>query len=76
MNLRVVYVLEEPPDDWTGERGRISADLLARHLPTHVRNDRVYFVCGPEPMIQAAERGLHDLGVPMRRVHSELFHLV
>jgi predicted ferric reductase len=76
MNLRVVYVLEEPPDDWTGERGRVSADLLARHLPAHVRNDRVYFVCGPEPMIQAAERGLHDLGVPMRRVHSELFHLV
>ncbi|MCC7044952.1 MAG: ferric reductase-like transmembrane domain-containing protein [Acidobacteria bacterium] len=76
MNLRVVYVLEEPPDDWTGERGRLSADLLARHLPADVRNDRVYFVCGPEPMIRAGERSLKALGVPMRRVHSELFHLV
>jgi predicted ferric reductase len=76
LDLRVVYVLEEPPDDWRGERGRISAALLDRHLPADVRNDRAYFVCGPEPMIQVSERSLAALGVPMHLVHSELFHLV
>jgi ferredoxin-NADP reductase len=76
MNLRVVYVLEEPPDDWAGERGRLSTELLARHLPADSRCDGVYFVCGPEPMIHATERGLAALGVPARLVHAELFHLV
>jgi hypothetical protein len=29
-----VYVLEEPPDGWAGERGWMTRDLLDRHLPT------------------------------------------
>ena len=29
--LRVVHVLEEPHEDWTGETGRIDADLIRRH---------------------------------------------
>jgi predicted ferric reductase len=75
LDLRIVYVLEEPPDGWDGERGRITADLLARYLPED-RAEREYFVCGPEPMIDATERALRDNGVPMARVRSELFNLV
>ncbi len=73
--LTVVYILEEPPPDWPGERGRIRAELLDRHLPAD-RRQRAYFVCGPEPMIQATERALASLGVPLRHIHSELFDLV
>lgn len=75
LDLRVVWVLEEPPEAWDGERGRIGAALLDRHLPP-TRPALEYFVCGPEAMIQATERALHALGVPLRRVHSELFNLV
>jgi NAD(P)H-flavin reductase len=46
INLRVVHVLEEPPEDWEGERGFVSADVLERHLP-HGSRDWQYFVCGP-----------------------------
>jgi predicted ferric reductase len=28
--LTVVHVLERPPDDWSGERGYITAEILAR----------------------------------------------
>src|SRR5690606_12008468 len=37
LDLRLVFVLEEPPEGWTGESGRIQSDLLARHLPEAVR---------------------------------------
>jgi predicted ferric reductase len=75
LDLRVVQVLEEPPPDWTGERGRIGVELLDRCLPDN-RRDLQYFVCGPTPMIAITERALYHLGVPMRRCHTELFDLV
>jgi predicted ferric reductase len=75
IDLRIVWVLAEPPDGWEGERGIVGAALLDRHLPP-TRDALAYFVCGPEAMIQATERALAALGVPLPRVHSELFNLV
>ena len=75
LTLTVVFVLEEPPDQWEGEGGRVTRELLERHWPDDQRSRHV-FVCGPEAMTQAIERHLRDLGVPMSHVHSELFELV
>jgi ferredoxin-NADP reductase len=36
----------------------------------------VYFICGPVPMIQLAEKELHGLGIPLHHLHSELFDFV
>jgi predicted ferric reductase len=78
LDLRVVHVLIEPPDGWTGEHGLITQELLARHLGTTKGecSDRQYFVCGPTEMTQAVESALAALGVEPRRVHSELFEWV
>lgn len=73
--LTVVYVLEEPPEDWTGETGFIDADVLARHLPQD-DVERLHLVCGPIPMIDAVEDALRSRGVPMHRIRSERFDLV
>ena len=75
LNLRVVTVLWEAPEGWTGETGLISEELLGRHLPAE-RAALECFVCGPVPMIDLSERALHRLGVPLSRIHSELFDLV
>jgi predicted ferric reductase len=72
--LTFVPILEEPPEGWTGEAGRLTHDVLARHLPTD-RDALECFICGPMPMIAAAERALHALGVPLARLHSEIFDL-
>ncbi len=74
LNLRIVHVLGEPPPDWTGESGYIDAAVLARHLPEDVARWHCY-ICGPDPMIRLAERGLRGLGVPLRHLHSEIFDL-
>lgn len=74
LNLTVVHVLLEPPIGWSGERGYITREIIARHLPDSATAAE-YFICGPQPMIDMVERGLHEHGIPLRHVHSEIFDL-
>jgi predicted ferric reductase len=75
LELTVIHLLQEPPPDWTGERGLLTKETLARHLPPQ-RSQLEYFICGPTPMTHVAEAALAALGVPARRVHSEIFDWV
>jgi predicted ferric reductase len=75
LSLVVVHVLERPPADWSGETGYVTAEVLARHLPSGYRRFQ-FFVCGPDPMMDAAEAALVQLGVPAERVHTERFSMV
>ena len=75
MSLTLVLVLETPPDAWTGERGRIDANLLRRYLPVQFKRYQ-YFMCGPAAMMDAVEGHLAALHVPQTRVHAERFNIV
>lgn len=74
MNLEIVHVLESPHPGWEGERGYVTTEMLDRHLPPD-RNERLYFVCGPLPMIHAVERILDRLGIPRRNIHVERYKM-
>ena len=74
MDLTVVHVLERPPADWNDETGWVTADLLARHLPPRYRRFQ-FFICGPGPMMDAAEAALVALDVPADRIHTERFDM-
>lgn len=76
LDLTLVHVLEEAPDGWTGETGYVTGELLARHLPQGRRAELCYFLCGPQPMVDATEDGLEALGVPPENVRLEVFDLV
>ena len=75
MNVTVVHVLEEPPPDWTGEKGYLDADILARHLTRGFRRFQ-FFACGPTPMLATVETALVRIGVPADRIHTERFDWV
>ncbi|MDX1396242.1 MAG: ferric reductase-like transmembrane domain-containing protein [Gemmatimonadota bacterium] len=75
LDLRVVHVLEDPPEGWTGERGLITGEIVRRALPPRA-SELHYFICGPTPMSEAVQKALRDQGVPLRRVHFELFNMV
>jgi predicted ferric reductase len=75
MNLQVIFVLSEPGDDWQGEKGFIDADILQRYLPEQYKRF-AYFICGPEPLMDAMEQALPELGVPPEKVLSERFGMV
>jgi predicted ferric reductase len=76
MNLKVVYVVEEPPPGWEGESGLISAVLLRKYLPPKQYLRWQYFICGPAPMMDAMEELLPKLGVPLEKIHTERFDMV
>jgi ferredoxin-NADP reductase len=71
----VVHVLTNPPPGWSGETGFVTAEVLARHLPPGYRRWQ-FFICGPGPMMDAAEAALIHLDVPAERVHTERFDMV
>jgi len=75
LDLTLIHVLDSAPDGWTGESGRVDADLLARQLPPDTR-DWPHLLCGPGPMIDAVRDGLRGLGVPARHIDFEIFELV
>jgi predicted ferric reductase len=74
-NLRVVHVLGQPPEGWTGESGRITPDILRRNLPTQYRRYE-YLICGSSAMMDAMEEALIAVGVPFRQVSTERFDMV
>ena len=74
LHLQVVHVFSDAqPDDWQGETGFVTAELMARYLPDE-RADREYFVCGPLPMIEAVEAA-RRARVPGRHVHTENYQM-
>jgi cytochrome-b5 reductase len=58
------HVLEQPPKGWSQGTGRITEDILRKHLPPSA-SDTVIFLCGPPPMVDAMETTLKAIG------HSE-----
>jgi len=75
VDLTIVQVLANPPADWTGERGFITAEMFKRYLPTPYA-DHEYFICGPGVMMDAIEKALGELNVPMSKYHSERYAFV
>ncbi len=75
-HLRVVHVLEEPPEGWSGEVGRIDADIVRRHVSERTFTRLEYFVCGSDPMMDAIETLLLAIGVPPSRLNTERFNFV
>ncbi len=74
LDLKTVVILENPTPEWEGEKGMITKNVLEKHLPAeHIR--RAYFIDGPEPMMEAVEKSLLQLGVPGSDIHVEIYDL-
>ena len=75
LDLTIVHVLAKPPPGWTGEQGFINATMFKRHLsPPYA--DHEYFICGPNVMMDAIEKALGEMNVPMSKYHSERYSFV
>jgi predicted ferric reductase len=75
LNLTVVHVLANPLAGWTGEQGFITAEVFRRHLPPPYA-DHEYFICGPDVMMDAIEKALGELNMPLSKYHSERYSFV
>lgn len=73
LDLRIVHVLSRPHKGWTGETGFINAEVLRRHLPPPF-DLHEYFICGPSVMMDAVEKALAEMHVPMSKYHTERYN--
>jgi len=70
-NLKVVFILNEASNAWKGATGVIDAELVKKEVPDY--KERVFYVCGPPPMVQAIEKLIRDLGLPQTQLRLEAF---
>jgi nitrate reductase (NAD(P)H) len=64
----IVHTLTKGPENWTGRRGRIDAELIKQYAGTP--NDQsMVLVCGPEAMEEASKKILLSLGWAESSLH-------
>jgi predicted ferric reductase len=74
LNLKVVHVLSEPDDAWTGRRGMLDEALLRELFGFDGAARWCYLLCGPQGMMESCERSLLGLSIPARQIVSERFY--
>ncbi|TCO10498.1 ferredoxin reductase family protein [Natronoflexus pectinivorans] len=77
VNLQLIHVLQELPQNPQSniEKGLIDYEIIKKHAPANL-NDFAFYICGPKPMMDAAELAVRDLGADWRYVYSERFNII
>ncbi|KXJ97480.1 NADH-cytochrome b5 reductase 1 [Microdochium bolleyi] len=69
--FRVHYVLDRPPENWTGGVGYVTADMITKWLPKPADDVKI-LLCGPPPMISGLKKTTESLGFKKARPVSKL----
>lgn len=74
--FRVHYVLNNPPEKWTGGTGFVTADMIKAKLPAPASDVKI-LVCGPPPMVAAMKKATESLGFakakPVSKLEDQVF---
>jgi len=62
-NFKIYYVLNVPPEGWTGGVGFVSQEMIEAHLPKPAADIKVV-MCGPTPMNKAMLGHFQAIGYP------------
>ncbi len=74
LGIKIVYVIthaENAPSGWTGEKGRISPEMIKKYA-TDFKN-RIYYLSGPNAMVEGYKKLLSDMKVPNSSIHKDYF---
>lgn len=63
--------MEKSQQNWNGETGYINEQMLKKYVDDFT--SPVYFIAGPEEMVNAMERMLNEMGINPQQVRSEEF---
>ena len=66
-----VIVLSKPDAAWKGQSGYLSAEKILEVAPD--KPNQLYFLSGPEPMVEALVKDLEAAGVDKRRLVGDYF---
>jgi ring-1,2-phenylacetyl-CoA epoxidase subunit PaaE len=81
--IKVTHILSDPQSDrknifnWFSKQPKIEQFSVGYVDADFIKNkaipNAVHYICGPEPMMQACEKGLLAVGVDKKNVHLEYF---
>ena len=66
-----VVVLSQPEDDWQGNKGHLSRELILENIAD--LHASTFFLCGPQGFMDAARELLKSVAVDESRIHQESF---
>ncbi|OJJ96577.1 cytochrome b5 reductase family protein [Aspergillus aculeatinus CBS 121060] len=69
--FRIYYVLNNPPEGWTGGVGFVTPDMIKERLPAPASDIKI-LLCGPPPMVSAMKKATESLGYTKARPVSKL----
>lgn len=83
-NIKVVHTLSGDNSDrnnvsnttdvWKGEKGRISKEIILKHVDTNTLNNSIFYVCGPPDMLKSMQLLLeNEMDIPKERIKVEEF---
>jgi len=70
-HLNVMITITKPSAKWSGLTGRINREMIESFVPDYP--ERVYYACGPAPMVDAMRSILHDMSLSEDRLKREYF---
>jgi glycine betaine catabolism B len=70
-NMRIIDILKDPPDNWSGLTGEIDKTIVAQNIPDYA--ERMFYVSGPPSMVLSLIKVLIELGVDKKRIKMENF---
>ncbi len=71
VGLGVVVVVAEPQADWTGERGRLTVETIAKYVPDLI--DSKIYISGPNAMVQDFQRDLIGYAISPFNIVTDYF---
>jgi len=67
----IAVATDSAPDDWSGERGRINAEMIKKYVPD--LSQPIYYLSGPGDMVKAMRQLLVNLQVNEDNIRTEEF---
>lgn len=72
--IKTVYIISDQnkvPENWQGEIGYLNEVIIKKHVPDWP--ERLFYVSGPEPMVQAINDLLVKIGIPPAQIKKDYF---
>lgn len=70
-NFTYIKIVESPTEHWSGERGRVTADMIKRYVPD--LSTPIYYLAGPEGMVKAMRKLLVEIEANEDNIRTEEF---
>lgn len=70
-NFSYVMTVDAPTEDWQGEHGRVTPEMIKKHVPE--LDKPIYYLSGPDGMVKAMRQLLIGLNVNEDNIRTEEF---